>query len=121
MISQLGPLRAIVAGALFAISIAAQTSAPEIRNSAGVRLSIDSADSNPALLVTVPDTPKDDAGSKILMPEHVTVRAHGQNEQKHLYVFRPGSQGSPPAGRRPVPDLSMRKTSAGFISSPARL
>lgn len=87
--------------AAFVTSVAAQAQIlDEIRNSAGVRLGLDAADRDPALLMMVPDGPEDDAGSKILLPEHVTVRAHCQTEQRHLYVFRPGSQGDPPAWKR---------------------
>ena len=44
-----------------------------------MRLSVDARDHNPALLVVVPDGPEDDRGSKVLFPEHLTVRAHGQS------------------------------------------
>ena len=40
--------------------------------------------------IVVPDGREAERSSKILFPEHVTVRAHGQDQQKHLYIFRPG-------------------------------
>ena len=61
-----------------------------------MRLSVDTRDHNPALLVVVPDGPENDRGSKVLFPEHLTVRAHGQTEPRHLYIFRPGPQGDQP-------------------------
>jgi len=44
----------------------------------------------------VPDGPEGARSSKILFPEHVTVRAHGQKEQEHLYIFGGGTQGYSP-------------------------
>jgi hypothetical protein len=69
-------------------SAAQQTLA--LRNSSGVYVAIDSEDSNPALTLVVPDGPEHERSSKILFPEHVTVRAHGESAQQHLHVFRPG-------------------------------
>ena len=53
----------------------------------------DAADNDPALLITVPDGPIDQRTFKVLLPEHVTVRAHGQTEAQHLYIYGrdPGS------------------------------
>jgi hypothetical protein len=79
-----------------AVTVSAQTQMLEIRNSSGLRVSVETGDRNPALTVFVPDGPEDERNSKILFPEHVTVRAHGQKEQDHLYIFRPGSQGYSP-------------------------
>jgi hypothetical protein len=50
---------------------------------------IDTGDRDPALSVTVPDGPSDDRTFKILFPEHVTVRPHGQADAQHLYIYRP--------------------------------
>jgi hypothetical protein len=55
-----------------------------VRNASGLRIEVDSNDSNPALTVFVPDGPESERNSKILFPEHVTVRAHGDSAQKHL-------------------------------------
>src|SRR5690242_19140432 len=62
----------------------------------GLRMSVDTDDRNPALIIVVPDGAESVRSSKILFPEHVTIRAHGQSEQEHLYIFRAGSQGYSP-------------------------
>ncbi len=87
--------------ALCAVAIsAAQTRTAEVRNAAGLRMAVDADDSNPALTVYVPDGPENERSFKILLPEHVTVRAHGKKEQDHLYVFRPGQRGDAPQWRQ---------------------
>jgi len=68
----------------------------ELHNSAGLRMSVDTDDHNPALTIFVPDGPDNARSSIILFPEHVTARAHGQSEPEHLYIFRPGPQGYSP-------------------------
>ena len=73
---------------------------PEIRNAAGLGMTVDAEERNPALSVAVPDGPVNDRNFKILLPEHVTVRAHGEIEAKHLYIFRPGPQGNAPEWKR---------------------
>ena len=73
---------------------------PELRNTAGLQMTVDAGDRNPALLVTVPDGPANDRSFKILFPEHVTVRARGQTEATHLYLFRPGPQGNRPEWKK---------------------
>lgn len=67
---------------------------PEVRNSAGIEMKIDPEHRDPALSVTVPDGSPNDRSFKILLPEHVTVRAHGQSDVQHLYIFDhdPGSK-----------------------------
>lgn len=65
-------------------------------NAAGLEMAIDGEDADPALLVTVPDGPPNDRSFKILLPEHVTVRAHGESEAKHLYIFSPGPRDDAP-------------------------
>ena len=81
---------------LGALVSSAQAQTLEVRNLSSVRIAIDADDRNPALSVVVPDGPESERSSKILFPEHVTVRAHDQSEQKHLYIFRPGRQGDSP-------------------------
>lgn len=84
-------------GLLFGVlAVSAQGQTLEVRNSSGVRIATVAEDSDPALSVLVPDGPEGERSSKILVPEHVTVRAHGQAEPKHLYIFRPGRQGDSP-------------------------
>ena len=79
-----------------ALILSAQGQTLEVRNASGVRIATVTEDSNPALSVVVPGGPESERSSKILVPEHVTVRAHGQAEPKHLYIFRPGRQGNSP-------------------------
>jgi hypothetical protein len=69
----------------------------DVHNSSGLRMSVDTDDRNPALTIVVPDGPEGVRSSKILFPEHVTVRAHDHREQEHLYMFRAGTQGDSPA------------------------
>jgi hypothetical protein len=78
------------------ISFSVTSQTLEIRNPSGVRMSVDADDRNPALIIVVPDGPEGARSSKILFPEHVTVRAHGQSDQEHLYIFRTGTQGYSP-------------------------
>jgi hypothetical protein len=80
--------------AAFALSVSAQTF--QVRNSSGVLIAVDTEDRNPALTIVVPDGPESERGFKILFPEHVTVRPHGQNDAKQLYIFRPGPRGNAP-------------------------
>jgi hypothetical protein len=92
----------------FAFLLCAFTTAPTfgreqgltVRNSSGVFMDVDKEDSNPALTLTVPNGPESERHSKILFPEHVTVRAHGASEQTHLYTFRPGQKGDTPQWRK---------------------
>jgi hypothetical protein len=82
------------------IPFAAASQTLDVRNSSGLRMSVDTDDRNPALIIVVPDGPKGIRSSKILFPEHVTVRAHGQSEPEHLYIFRPGTEGYSPEWKK---------------------
>jgi hypothetical protein len=82
------------------IPFAAASQTFEVHNSLGLRMSVDTDDRNPALTIVVPDGPVGVRSSKILFPEHVTVRSHGQREQEHLYMFRPGTQGYSPGWKK---------------------
>ena len=79
-------------------SVAAQW--PTIRNPAGLQMTVDAQDTNPALSVTVPDGPVGQRSFQILFPEHVTVRVHGEKEARHLYIFRSGRQGLAPKWKK---------------------
>lgn len=59
----------------------------EIRNSSGVSIRVDPAEREPVLSVTVPDGPPNQRTFKILFPEHVTVRPHGQPDVQHPYIY----------------------------------
>jgi len=69
------------------LPLATMGQAPEVKNSAGVLMRVDPAEKGPVLSVTVPDGPADDRTFKILVPEHVTVRVHGQADAQHLYIY----------------------------------
>jgi hypothetical protein len=86
----------LLPGACLAAALSAQGQAREVRNSSGLQLSADTHDHDPALILVVPSGPENERRSRILFPEHVTVRAHGQSEAKHLYIFRPGPGGESP-------------------------
>jgi len=75
------------------ISAASVSQTLDVHNSSGLRMSVDTDDRNPALIIVVPDGPEGARSSKILFPEHVTVHAHGQSEQEHLYMFSAGTEG----------------------------
>jgi hypothetical protein len=87
---------ACLSTAALILVVSANAQVPEVHNAAGVRMSVDTEDRNPALLIVVPGGPASERSFKILLPEHVTVRAHGQTEAKHLYIFEPGLQGIAP-------------------------
>src|SRR4030095_5754033 len=82
------------------IPFAAASQTLDVRNSSGLRMSVDTDDRNPALIIVVPVGPKGIRSSEILFPEHVTVRAHGQSEPEHLYIFRPGTEGYSPEWKK---------------------
>jgi len=67
-----------------------------VRNAAGLRMAVDAEDRDPALHVVIPGEPESERSFNILLPEHVTVRAHGQSDAKHLYIFQPGQRGVAP-------------------------
>lgn len=74
----------------------AQGQSSQISNDAGLRMSVDAEDSDPAIHVVVPGGPEAERSFNILLPEHVTVREHGQTQARHLYLYKPGSQGKAP-------------------------
>lgn len=80
-----GCVSLLMAGMLVPALARAQTW--DVRNRAGVEMRIDTEGQDPALSVTVPDGPLDHRSFIILLPEHVTVRPHGQMEGQHLYIY----------------------------------
>jgi hypothetical protein len=73
-----------------------QSTGPYNSEFVGVSIAVDSEDRNPGLTLVVVDGPESERGSKIVFPEHVTVRARGKGEQTHLYNFRPGLKDDAP-------------------------
>ena len=65
-------------------------------NREGLQMSIDNEDLDPAVHVVVPGAPETERSFNILLPEHVTVREHGQTEAKHIFIYKPGTQGEAP-------------------------
>ncbi len=80
--------------AVLVIVVSAHGQMLEIRNAAGLRMTVDKEDRNPALHVVIPGGPVSERNFNILFPEHVTVRAHGLREAEHLYIFQPGPKGA---------------------------
>ena len=92
---------------------------PSIENQAGVRLMV-AEDADPTLRIAVPGYADADGGFKVVLPEHVTVRARGQAEGKHIYLWQPGSAGSAPAWTAPKDSLAYEKDLEGGIHMVAR-
>lgn len=72
----------------------------DLRNAAGLEMTLDTEDRGPALHIVVPGGPESERSFNILIPEHVTVRAHGQIDAKHLYLYQPGPKGVPAHWRK---------------------
>jgi hypothetical protein len=66
----------------------------------GLRLSVDSADSLPALKIALPGQAESDPGILVLFPEHVSAVEHGATQSRQLYIFRPGKQSPAPAWKQ---------------------
>lgn len=65
----------------------------------GIRVQVVQEDTLPALKILLPGQPSSDPGILVLFPEHVTSSEHGKSDAEHLYLFRPGIQGTRPAWR----------------------
>jgi len=65
----------------------------------GIRLQRVEEDASPALRIVLPGQPASDHGILVLFPEHVTAREHGKPNPEHLYLYRPGTQGTRPIWR----------------------
>jgi len=85
---------ALSAGLIWMVAV---TPASDIRNAAGVKLTIAEEDTQPALDIVLPDRPG--VAIKVVFPEHVTVRRRGGTEGEQLYLYRPGKSGERPAWR----------------------
>jgi hypothetical protein len=66
----------------------------------GIRLQRVEEDTSPTLRIVLPSQPASDPGILVLFPEHVTSREHGKTNHEHLYLYRPGTQGTRPIWRR---------------------
>lgn len=98
-----------------------QTELPApIQNHAGVRMSVAVDDADPTLRIAVPGYPEADGTFSVVFPEHVTVRARGESEAKHLYLWQPGRSGTAPAWTATRDSLQYEKDLDGNIHMLAR-
>lgn len=87
----------------------------ETTNAAGLRMTVDREDRNPALNVIMPgSTPAAQRSFHILLPEHITVRKHGAKNAEHLYIFRGGMQGSEPQWKQTANTLEYTTAFSGI-------
>ena len=97
----------------FDASLAAQEavdySKAVIHNQEGLRLFVDPEDTQPTLRIVLPGHPKTDGAIEVVFPEHVTVRKHDTAEAEHIYMWKPGHQGEPPAWRQDGQSLEYEK------------
>src|SRR5262249_56317490 len=66
------------------------TTAFQITNGRGLRLSVDEENDVRAVRILLPTQQDCDPGIWVLLPEHVTARETGKTEPRQLYLFRPG-------------------------------
>lgn len=66
----------------------------------GIRVEVSQEDALPTLKILLPGQPNSDPGIRVLFPEHVTAREHGESDAVHLYIFQPGPQDLHPNWRR---------------------
>jgi hypothetical protein len=71
-----------------------------IQNADGVRLLVAAENTQPTLRVVLPGHPDTDRTIEVIFPEHATAKEQRSGESQHLYLFRPGQQGEPPAWRQ---------------------
>ena len=67
-----------------------------LTNSAGLTMRVAEEDSDPTLWLSVRGETSGKNAVVILFPEHVTVRKHGSNNAKHLYMWRAGQHDTRP-------------------------
>jgi hypothetical protein len=85
-----------------------------------IRLQRVEEDTSPALRIVLPGQPASDPGILVLFPEHVTAREHGKTNSEHLYLYRPGTQGSRPLWHRNGQSLEYEMELAGGVRMIAR-
>jgi hypothetical protein len=74
----------------------------------------------PTLRVVLPNHPDTDRAIEIIFPEHVTAKERGSADYEHLYLFRPGQQGEPPAWRQNGNSLEYERDFKAGIQMVAR-
>ena len=73
---------------------------PALQNAHGLRLLVATENTQPTLAVILPGDSDADRTIQVLFPEHVSARKQGAAEVEHLYLFRPGREGTAPDWRR---------------------
>jgi hypothetical protein len=110
---------AVVAMAWLTCCVLTAGQAPRaITNAAGVRLMV-ADDADPTLRIVVPGY-GDDGAFQVIFPEHVTVRARGHEESKHIYLWQPGRAETAPAWKATKDSLEYEKDLEGGIHMLAR-
>jgi hypothetical protein len=86
----------------------------------GVRLEVSSENGDPTLRIVVPGYAEADGAFQVVFPEHVTVRARGQAEARHLYLWQPGRTETAPRWSTTKDSLEYEKDLEGGIHMLAR-
>jgi hypothetical protein len=84
-----------------------------IKNKAGVRMLVDTDNTQPTLRIVLPGRPLTDRTIEVVFPEHVSVRKSGSTDAsavEHIYMWREGHQGEPPVWRRDSQSIEYEKT-----------
>lgn len=105
--------------AYLTVLLGAQT-LPTIQNAAGLKLLVAPENTQPTLRIVLPGHADTDRSIGVLFPEHVTARKQGSSEAEHLYLFRPGQYGDPPAWQRVSQSLQYESEFKGGIHFLAR-
>jgi hypothetical protein len=85
-----------------------------------IRLQRVEEDASPAMRIVLPGQPASDPGILVLFPEHVTAREHGKTNPEHLYLYRPGTQGTRPIWRHNSQSLEYEMELTGGVRMIAR-
>jgi hypothetical protein len=91
-----------------------------LQNARGLRLLVDSENSQPVLRIVLPGRATSDRSIEVLFPEHVTAIKHGSSVADQLYKFRPGQQGEPVKWRRTDRFIEYQRDLPGGIHLLAR-
>jgi hypothetical protein len=109
-------IRVIVAATLMTSAVGAQVpldiTKDTIKNGAGVRMLVETDDTQPALRIVLPGHPLTDRAIRVVFPEHVTVRKSGSNDAdavEHIYMWREGHQGEQPIWQRDGQSIEYEK------------
>lgn len=96
-----------------ALTMAAQTAMDVthviIGNRQGLRMLVDTDNTQPTLRIVLPGHPITDGAIEVVFPEHVTIRKRGSNDAEHIYMWREGHQGDQPKWQRSENSLQYEK------------